>query len=110
MNMIGVPLCCTPLTATMTGPSTAAAGTTTFRVLDVADVIVATTRRPLAVVKVTRLFAAVALKFFPVIVTGAKPVGPETGVNLVTCGVGGKVTVPVVAVGFRPTGASAGAA
>ena len=44
----------------------------TFRELDVADVIVATTRRPLAVVKVTRLFAAVALKFVPVILTGPK--------------------------------------
>ena len=82
----------------------------------VAAVIVAVTRRLLARAKVTRLFASVALNFVPLILIDApvSAVGADAGllggvvVTPVTVGPGGAVAVPVVDVGARPTGASAG--
>src|SRR5262249_45734417 len=110
----GVVVCCTPLTATITGPSTAVAGTVTVSTPDVAAVTVAVARRLLARAKPTRVFAGVALDLVPLVLIGA-PQGAAGGggagvvVMVVTVGPEGRMAVPTVAVGARPTGASADA-
>ena len=75
-----------PLTVTVIGLYVAPVGTITLSEVEVADVTVALTAP-----NHTILFAAIVLKFVPVIVTVA-PIGPEAGVKDVITGGEGKVS------------------
>ena len=78
----------TLLTATVTEPVIAWAGTVSVSWPIEASVTVAGTRAPLGPANVTALFAGVALKFAPLI-SRLLPIGPEVADRVAILGAGG---------------------